>query len=237
MHETIWLSCPRTLEGQQLLTFAERQNWLTVAGIGESLCGSLPLQGEHIFTGSSHPLLFPHWQDGSDGGASDGLAAQQALSAAAAKTSGMSVVTAGPLTDLARALLADPALSQRLGRILILGGSDSIGDVTPAAERNFYRDPEAAQVVMKSGVPIVLFALNTTRTLPDHVLAPLCYLHSPALFQTEPAGVFVETRGSCTRGKTVNDLYSDKQFPEKNVLFVTGIDAAGFAAFVREHSA
>jgi inosine-uridine nucleoside N-ribohydrolase len=56
----------------------------------------------------------------------------------------------------------------------------------------------------------------------------------PELFQAEPAGVCVETRGSCTLGKSVNDLYSDKQFAVKNVLFVTAVDEDGFADFLKK---
>ena len=49
-----------------------------------------------------------------------------------------------------------------------------------------------------------------------HDSCPVMYLAHPELFSGEEAGVVVETRGTITNGKTVTDLYSDKQFPFKN---------------------
>lgn len=229
MKHTVWISCPRTKDAQRLISFAERQPWLEVAGVGVCDMGTEALHGSAICSGSGHPLLYPRWPDGSAGRSSS--AAQDGLAHAAAHFADLTVLSVGPLTDLAKTLCAHPEAAKQVRQILILGGSDSFGDVTPAAEQNIYCDPEAAQLVMKSGIPLVIFGLNTTRALSCRVLAPLCYLKAPELFQTEPAGVYVETRGTCTRGKTVTDLYSDKQFPEKNARFVTGIDMAGFSAF------
>lgn len=48
-----------------------------------------------------------------------------------------------------------------------------------------------------------------------HDTCPVMYLAHPELFRAEEAGVYVETRGSITRGKTVTDLYSDKQFEDQ----------------------
>jgi len=46
----------------------------------------------------------------------------------------------------------------------------------------------------------------------------------PELFSGEEAGVAVETKGTITYGKTVTDLYSDKQFPFKNALVMLDVD-------------
>ena len=66
-----------------------------------------------------------------------------------------------------------------------------------------------------------------------HDVCPVLFLTQPELFQGEEAGVYVETRGSLTSGKTVTDLWSDKQFPEKNAFVVLDVDRQGFAAAVR----
>ena len=109
-------------------------------------------------------------------------------------------------------------------KILLVGGSDSYGDVTPVAERNIYEDPESAQHVFLSGIPIVMFGLNVTRNLENRALLPLAYLFKPQIFDTEECGVFVETKAAKTRGMTVTDLYSDKQFDKHYVEMVKGFD-------------
>ena len=50
----------------------------------------------------------------------------------------------------------------------------------------------------------------------------------PELFKGEWCGVHVETKGKITSGKTVTDLYSDKQFDEHNTFIVTEVDRAAF---------
>ncbi|MCC6469333.1 MAG: nucleoside hydrolase [Alphaproteobacteria bacterium] len=68
----------------------------------------------------------------------------------------------GPLTNIALALAQEPALAARIERIVLMGGARDLGNVTPAAEFNFFVDPHAAQIVLQSGVPIVMFGLNAT---------------------------------------------------------------------------
>lgn len=57
-----------------------------------------------------------------------------------------------------------------------------------------------------------------------HDSIPLWYLAAPELFTAQEAGVYVETQGTLTRGKTITDLYSDFKFPEKNALVVLDVD-------------
>lgn len=73
------------------------------------------------------------------------------------------VVATGPLTNVAAAFIRDPTLGERLRAISIMGGSLTYGNATPAAEFNIWVDPEAADVVFRSGVPIRMFGLNVTR--------------------------------------------------------------------------
>ncbi|MFB9950718.1 nucleoside hydrolase [Rhizobium puerariae] len=73
------------------------------------------------------------------------------------------LVPTGPLTNVASALIKDPTLAKRLKGISLMGGSLTFGNTTPAAELNIYLDPEAADVVFRSGVPIKMFGLNVTR--------------------------------------------------------------------------
>jgi inosine-uridine nucleoside N-ribohydrolase len=74
----------------------------------------------------------------------------------------ITIVGIGPLTNVATALKSDPQLASQIKEIVVMGGSLSRGNITPAAEFNFYVDPEAARVVFDSGVPLTMVGLNVT---------------------------------------------------------------------------
>ncbi len=84
----------------------------------------------------------------------------------------VTLITLGPLTNVARALLSDAGLAGKIKGIVMMGGSLSGGNITPAAEFNFYVDPEAARLVFQSGVPLRMVGLDVTRKTEltwDHV--------------------------------------------------------------------
>jgi inosine-uridine nucleoside N-ribohydrolase len=86
----------------------------------------------------------------------------------------VTLITLGPLTNIAAALSADPELAGIVRGLVMMGGSLSGGNITPAAEFNIYVDPEAARIVFQSGIPITMVGLDVTRktTLTDdHVRA------------------------------------------------------------------
>ncbi|MHA6644814.1 nucleoside hydrolase [Mesorhizobium sp. A623] len=69
----------------------------------------------------------------------------------------------GPLTNLALALVREPRIAPRIREIVLMGGGFfEGGNITPAAEFNIYVDPHAADIVLKSGVPIVMMPLDVT---------------------------------------------------------------------------
>src|SRR4051794_11577258 len=73
----------------------------------------------------------------------------------------LTVVALGPLTNVAAALLTDPDLVTRLERVVVMGGAFEVaGNVTPTAEFNFFMDPEAAQIVLETGVRPELVGLD-----------------------------------------------------------------------------
>lgn len=79
-----------------------------------------------------------------------------------ANPSEITIVAVGPLTNVATALISDPSLAPKIESILVMGGSLNGGNITPAAEFNFYVDPEAARIVFDSGVPLTMVGLNVT---------------------------------------------------------------------------
>jgi purine nucleosidase len=90
------------------------------------------------------------------------------------------VVAVGPLTNVALACRLDPQFPRRLKRLVVMGGAAAVpGNVTPAAEANFYNDPEGAAAVFESGAELTMVGLDVTlralfearrhRLLADHV--------------------------------------------------------------------
>jgi purine nucleosidase len=75
----------------------------------------------------------------------------------------ITLCTLGPLTDVAMALIKAPAIAARIREIVMMGGAYfEVGNYTPAAEYNIYFDPDAADVVLRSGVPITMAPLDVT---------------------------------------------------------------------------
>jgi inosine-uridine nucleoside N-ribohydrolase len=73
----------------------------------------------------------------------------------------ITLVTIGPLTNVAEALEADPGLAGKVPRIVMMGGAANVpGNITPAAEFNIWGDPEAASRVFESGIPITMVGLD-----------------------------------------------------------------------------
>ena len=86
----------------------------------------------------------------------------------AAAPAQIEILAIGPLTNLATALRRHPDMARQVKRVTIMGGAiaalpDGAGNMTPNAEFNFWVDPEAARIVLRSGMPIVLSPLNVSR--------------------------------------------------------------------------
>jgi purine nucleosidase len=138
------------------------------------LCGStVP-----VFVGAAAPLTRPLedavWFHGRDGLGDHGY--KPAARAAAAgfavdaivrtveANPGLEIITLGPLTNLALALRQWPRLADNVSRCVVMGGAPCCeGNVTPAAEFNFWVDPEAARVVLRSQLPIELVGWQLSR--------------------------------------------------------------------------
>ena len=75
----------------------------------------------------------------------------------------VTLCTLGPLTNIAAAFLKAPDIVTRVQQIVLMGGAYfEVGNITPTAEFNIYVDPEAADIVFKSGVELVVMPLDVT---------------------------------------------------------------------------
>jgi len=74
------------------------------------------------------------------------------------------ILALGPLTNLASLITSRPAAAARLAAIIAMGGAvRARGNVTPFAEFNIAADPQAADIVLRSGIPVTLVPLDVTR--------------------------------------------------------------------------
>jgi inosine-uridine nucleoside N-ribohydrolase len=80
----------------------------------------------------------------------------------------ITILAIGPLTNVAKAIRQEPGFARQVKQLVIMGGAvaslpDGAGNITPNAEFNFWVDPEAARVVLRSGIPTSLSPLNVSR--------------------------------------------------------------------------
>jgi purine nucleosidase len=131
-----------------------------------------------IFSGAAAPLVRPledaAWFHGRDGLGDHGYQpasrsaedefAVNAMVRVIEANPGIELITLGPLTNLALALRQSPHLAENVSRCVVMGGAPCCeGNVTPAAEYNFWVDPEAARVVLRSQLPIELVGWQLSR--------------------------------------------------------------------------
>jgi len=86
--------------------------------------------------------------------------AEHAVDFLAARVTGTTLLAVGPLTNVALLLSRHP--DARPERIVLMGGSIGLGNVTPAAEFNIWADPEAAAQVFASGIELTMIGLDVT---------------------------------------------------------------------------
>ena len=158
----------------------------TVAGNGtlertthnaRAICSMAGIHDVAIAAGAPGPLVgslrtasHVHGESGLDGAelsaADVPLAAEHAVDLMARllreATQPLTLVPTGPLTNIALLLRTYPGLAQRVREIVLMGGSTGVGNVEPLAEFNVHVDPEAAEVVFSSGLPVTMCGLNVT---------------------------------------------------------------------------
>jgi purine nucleosidase len=158
---------------------------ITVAGGNVGLECTLPntlalvaLAGADVpvYAGADRPLLGAfvnetrvHGVDGLGGVAlpaggepADGVAADVIRRLLREARRNVTLVGIAPATNLALALITEPALAEKVERIVLMTGAWAEGNATPAAEFNAFNDPEALAVLFACGRPVVLATLELT---------------------------------------------------------------------------
>jgi purine nucleosidase len=151
-----------------------------------------------VYAGAARPLVrslvTAHYVHGDDGmGDSNfpdpsvrpapGFAPDAIVEAARQQPGEVELIAQAPLTNVALALAREPALPRLLRRLWIMGGANnSLGNITPAAEFNFYVDPEAAHVVLAAGFDVALVPWDVC--LADGIILR-DELHAVAELETE----------------------------------------------------
>jgi len=78
----------------------------------------------------------------------------------------ITICSLSPMTNLAMALVEAPDITPRIREIVAMAGAYfEVGNITPSAEFNVYVDPEAARIVLESGIPITLLPLDVTHRM------------------------------------------------------------------------
>jgi purine nucleosidase len=158
-----------TVAGNVGLEQATRNALLTA-----EICGA----DAPVFVGAGQPLTRAlqdaHWFHGKDGLGDHGYPAPKrsperehavdAIVRLAHDEPGLTLVTLGPLTNVALALARDPEIAAMISRCVVMGGAPCCeGNVTPAAEYNIWVDPEAARAVFRSKLPIEMVGWHVSR--------------------------------------------------------------------------
>lgn len=151
-----------------------------------------------VYVGCARPLLrepvHAYWYHGPDGmggmnypepqlPVARGHAVDVLIETLKANASDVMLVTLGPLTNVAAALIRAPEIATMVNRVVIMGGAaNTVGNVSPAAEYNIWCDPEAARIVYRSGLPIEMLGWETGRgaaALTDAEIAQVYALNTP----------------------------------------------------------
>ncbi|REK77513.1 nucleoside hydrolase [Paenibacillus paeoniae] len=144
-----------------VLELLGREDVPVYAGAEEPLSGNKDAYAKHV-----------HGEDGLGGAMRDALPKGQAASLTAPQfmveqarsmPGQLTIISVGPMTNLAKAIRSDPEFVRVVGQVIIMGGAVTVpGNVTPYAEANIHSDPEAAEFVFGSGLPIKLVGLDVT---------------------------------------------------------------------------
>jgi purine nucleosidase/pyrimidine-specific ribonucleoside hydrolase len=147
-----------TRNAQRILALAGAGTIPVAAGAGRPLVGALTVAADI------------HGESGLDGPDLDGPVAEVAGVHAVelmrrlirARNEPVTLIATGPLTNVALLLSLHPEVLPRIAEVVFMGGSTERGNTTPYGEFNIVADPEAADIVLRSGLRTTMIGLNVT---------------------------------------------------------------------------
>ncbi len=156
-----------------------------------------------VYPGARHPLL-REWETAERVHGRDGMgdstfprakqrpekkhAVDAIIEALNSSPGEITVVEIAPMTNLAMALRKDPSIVRKVKHLYFMGGTNQyLGNVTPAAEFNFWVDPEAAKIVLHSGMPMTMVGWEICMR---HALLSAAELDKVARMKTREARFF-----------------------------------------------
>lgn len=184
--------CPE-IDLRAITTVAGNQTLAKTTLNARRVCTVAEIRDVPIHAGCDRPLLRPpllaaevHGESGLDGPvfgeASVPVEPEHAVDflvrTLMASDGEVTLVPIGPLTNIAMALRREPRIADRTREVVLMGGSYTRGNRTPAAEFNIMADPEAAAVVFSAGWPVTMVGLDLTRqsAAPQRVLDEIAAL-------------------------------------------------------------
>jgi purine nucleosidase len=168
--------CP-DIDLAAITTVAGNQTLEKVTLNARRVCTVAGLHDVPIYAGCDRPLMRPqitaghiHGESGLDGprfgepavAVQDAHAVDYLVDTLMSSAGDITLVPTGPLTNIAAALIREPAIAARTREVVLMGGSYTRGNVTPAAEFNIRADPEAAAIVFAAGWPVTMVGLDLT---------------------------------------------------------------------------
>ncbi len=169
---------PAEIDVRAVTTVAGNVPLVLTAANARRICELAGRGDVAVYAGCPRPILKPlgtaahvHGASGLDGAdlpaptmpLAPGHAVDALVERLMACDGGVTLATLGPLTNVALAIVKEPAIVPRMREIVVMGGALGPGNVTPAAEFNVYTDPHAAAVVFSCGAPLTMIGLDVTR--------------------------------------------------------------------------
>jgi purine nucleosidase len=207
------------------------------------LCGASEVP---VFAGADRPLVrapaHAEWFHGADGFGNQNYAAAktrpqrehavEALVRVIRANPGIELVTLGPLTNVALALLRDRSIVENVKRCVVMGGNPCCeGNVTPAAEYNIWCDPEAARIVFRSGMNVELVGWQLCRGEANVTDADIAHVRS---FGTKLANFAIEINRVALQANLSQCGEHGIALPDP-VAMAVALDPAGVVAAASRH--
>lgn len=136
----------------------------------------------------------------------------------------ITIVAVGPLTNIAQAILKNQNFAQNIKELVIMGGAENFGNITPYAEFNFYKDPEATRIVFEAGIKkVVMIGFNITKYVTinheiEKVLITNNDKNAQFLYDISRDTAKIDIEHSGTDGAIINDAVNICYLIDKKIL-------------------